>query len=549
MMLWSGPFLPLAALIWPLLLGLFVALPVMRARALRLLPLAPLPALALALVGQTGETVAPALLLGVRLGLDESTRLLLGMTAGLWLAAGIYAQSMAAERNLALFAGFWCLTLTGNLGVFLAVDVITFYVSFAAVSLAAWFLVVHDRKPEALRAGRLYIMLAILGEVCLLAGILIGAQAADSLLITDIRAALPEASLSVVAVALLVVGFGVKVGMVPLHVWLPLAHPAAPVAGSAVLSGAIVKAGLVGFWLFLPPGAFAGGLVALGLVGAFGAALWGLTQANAKAVLAYSTISQMGVMLALIGGGASSQLVAFYAFHHGLAKGALFLAVGAVMGSTGRTRALLTGIAGAVALSVAGMPLTGGGVVKTIAKSNIDGGLALAITASGSTTALLLGWLLWRLTVLDAHATSGAIPRQLSVILLAMAALLVPWVLWPPEIDASRGYVLSRSAVFGGLWPLAMAVVLAGTAGLMTRVISVTLPAFTQGILPWFARCDGFFSWQLSEPRTKLSWPIPRSLVEKSFSMTTIIERLLTRWRWSGLATAASLLLLTLAMR
>lgn len=545
MILWSGPFLPLAALIWPLLLGLAVALPPVRAHALRLLPLAPLPALALALMGQSDETAAPILLLGVRLAMDESTRLLLGMTAGLWLAAGIFAQSMAGGRNLALFAGFWCLTLTGNLGVFLAVDVITFYAAFAAVSLAAWFLVVHDRTSAALRAGRIYIVLAVLGEVCLLVAFLIGAQAADSLLIADIRMALAETPLGAVAVALLVVGFGIKAGMVPLHIWLPLAHPAAPVAASAVLSGAIVKAGLVGFWLFLPPGTFAVGLLALGLAGAFGAALWGLTQANPKAVLAYSTISQMGLMLALTGGGAAPQGVAFYAVHHGFAKGALFLVAGAVMGSAGRARMLLLGVAGVLALSVIGLPLTGGGAVKAAAKSGLSEGLALAITASGTTTALILGWFLWRLGRSEAVQSTAAVPQRVSVVILAIAAVLGPWLLWPQAIGLAPAYAVSASAVYSGLWPLALAVGLA----LALRLMRHDMPQLSRGKLFDGAGFDRLAGLRFSDGGIRPLVLPALALAPRVCDKIFLVEQSLKRWRWSGVGVVTALLVLTLAMR
>ena len=545
MILWSGPFLPLAALIWPLLLGLAVALPPVRAHALRLLPLAPLPALALALMGQSDETAAPILLLGVRLAMDESTRLLLGMTAGLWLAAGIFAQSMAGGRNLALFAGFWCLTLTGNLGVFLAVDVITFYAAFAAVSLAAWFLVVHDRTSAALRAGRIYIVLAVLGEVCLLVAFLIGAQAADSLLIADIRMALAETPLGAVAVALLVVGFGIKAGMVPLHIWLPLAHPAAPVAASAVLSGAIVKAGLGGFWRFLPPGTVAVGLLALGLAGAFGAALWGLTQANPKAVLAYSTISQMGLMLALTGGGAAPQGVAFYAVHHGFAKGGLFLVAGAVIGSAGRARMLLLGVAGVLALSVIGLPLTGGGAVKAAAKSGLSEGLALAITASGTTTALILGWFLWRLGRSEAVQSTAAVPQRVSVVILAIAAVLGPWLLWPQAIGLAPAYAVSASAVYSGLWPLALAVGLA----LALRLMRHYMPQLSRGKLFDGAGFDRLAGWRFSDGGIRPLVLPALALAPRVSDKIFLVEQSLKRWRWSGVGVVTALLVLTLAMR
>lgn len=547
MMLWSGPVLPLAALIWPLVLGFAMVLPPLWAHALRLLPLAPLPALMLALLGQADETAAPMLLLGLRLAIDESTRLLLGMTAGLWLAAGLFAQSMTGGRNLAPFAGFWCLTLTGNLGVFLAADVITFYAAFATVSLAAWFLVVHDRTPAAFRAGWLYIVLAVLGEVCLLMAFLIGAQAADSFLIADIRAALAEAPLGAFAVALLVVGFGIKAGMVPLHIWLPLAHPAAPVAASAVLSGAIVKAGLVGFWLFLPPETFASGLVALGLAGTFGAALWGLTRANPKAVLAYSTVSQMGLMLTLIGGGAASPVVAFYAVHHGLAKGALFLLAGAVMGSAGRARMLLLSVGGVVALSVVGVPLTGGGAVKAAAKASLSDGLALAITASGTTTALILGWFLWRLARADAKPSAGVVFQRVSVASLSFAAVSGPWIFWPQETELARGYAVSPGVVYAGLWPLALALVLAICMLLASRRKGWALRSRDKPF-EW-PDPDGFPGWRLSGDGLR---PILLQAVSMAMQVSDKVifaEQSLMRWRWSGIGAVMALLVLTLLMR
>jgi formate hydrogenlyase subunit 3/multisubunit Na+/H+ antiporter MnhD subunit len=155
-------------------------------------------------------------------------------------------------------------------------------------------------------------VIAIAGEVFLLLGLLLGAAAAGGVDIAAIRAALGTSGTGPVAIALLVAGFGIKAGLVPLHVWLPLAHPAAPVPASAVLSGAIVKAGLFGLILFLPDGAYGALLMGLGLTGAFGAALWGLTQPNPKAVLAYSTVSQMGLMVMFVGaGGAARELTPF----------------------------------------------------------------------------------------------------------------------------------------------------------------------------------------------------------------------------------------------
>ncbi|ROU00153.1 complex I subunit 5 family protein [Histidinibacterium lentulum] len=460
MTLIAGPLLPLAALVWPLLLAGLSVLPAVRHNAIRLLPLAPLPGLWLALSGVDGVTSAPDLLLGVTLALEPGGRILLGMTAVLWCIAGLAAQPMARRPNAALFAGFWCLTLAGNLGVFLARDVATFYVAFAAVSLTSWFLIVHDRTAEAFRAGRVYIVIAILGEVALLLGLILGAQAAGSLAIAEVAAAIETP-----AMGLLVAGFGIKAGLVPLHVWLPLAHPAAPVPGSAVLSGAIVKAGLIGLLLFLPPVSALGPiLTGLGLAGAFGAAVWGLTQANPKAVLAYSTVSQMGLMVMLVAaGGATREAVPYFAMHHGLAKGALFLLVGVALISRTRWQRALCLVLGTVtAASVAGAPLTGGALSKAAVKQGLEPWASHLLSLSSVFTGLLLAWFMFRLARLEPSGTGpGWTARFLLPALLAALALLAPWALWQDWTGLEQGYPAKADSLRDAFWPVAVVVVLA----------------------------------------------------------------------------------------
>lgn len=478
--LYSGSLAPFAVLLWPLLIGLVPVVPRWRRHALSLLPLAPLPALVFAMAGAPGEVVLQDLVLGVDLASGPDTALLLGMTAFVWAVAGWYgALSMARDANSGLFTGFWCLTLAGNLGVFLANDIVTFYLAFAAVSLAAWFLIVHDRTKDALGAGKVYIVLAVLGEAALLTGLMIGAAEAEDLQISTVRAAFADAPMGQVGVGLLIAGFGIKAGMVPLHVWLPLAHPAAPVAGSAVLSGAIVKAGLIGLVLLVPAKTdWSTMLIVLGFAGAFGAALWGLTQRNPKAVLAYSTISQMGLLVALVGAG--SQGVAYFALHHGLAKGGLFLCAGLMALCTGpfQRRAVLA-LAGIMALSVAGLPLTGGALAKLAAKEGLTEILAVTLTLTSITTTLILGWFLIRLA--DLQKAPCHPPRWsallVGILLLAGAALALPWALWPSEVALPQDYPIRPSNLLGGLWPIM------GGLVLLALINRMTLPDFPPGDL------------------------------------------------------------------
>ncbi len=197
------------------------------------------------------------------------------------------------------------------------------------------------------RAGEIYLVLAVLGEICLLIAfaLLAAAIPGESLAIREVVAVLPASPWRDLTLALLIAGFGLKMGLVPLHVWLPLAHPAAPMPASAVLSGVIVKAGVIGLIRFLPVEAalpdWGGTLAALGppdrVLRRRAAAS---RRHNPKTVLAYSSVSQMGLVAAVLGmglaaGDGAGMAAAFYAAHHVLAKGALFLAVGVVAATGG----------------------------------------------------------------------------------------------------------------------------------------------------------------------------------------------------------------------
>lgn len=554
---WDGPALPLIALAWPLLLGALAALPGLRPRVLWLLPAAPLPALLLAVVGVAAPVVVPDLLLGAVLAPEPTGLLLFGMTAGLWLAAGIFAVgAMAGTPRPAVFAGFWCLTLAGNLGVFLAGDVVTFYVAFAAVSLAAYCLVVQDRSGKALRAGRFYLVLAVLGEVCLLLGLLIGATAAGSLAIPAVRTALAAAELGPLALGLLIVGFGLKAGLMPLHAWLPLAHSAAPTPASAVLSGAIVKAGIIGLILFLPPQAvgWGQGLVLLGLGGAFLGAGLGLAQRQPKAILAYSTVSQMSLAVALIGaavaGDGAMAPAAAFALHHGLAKGALFLSVGVIAATGERWRGGVLGVTALVALSVAGAPLTGGALAKAAAKADLPPATDLAVTLTAVTTSLLLAWCL---AVLRGKAAGEAAARPGPMLLLpwlglSLAALLVPWLLWRQGSSQPLAYLWQPATLWAAVWPIALGLTLAALAAWRGWRV-VRLPEGDVAVL--LERAARWALARLDRLAAALAALLPRlldagRLLGPALEAAARGERAMLRWQTAGLGVLALALVILL---
>ena len=136
----------------------------------------------------------------------------------------------------------------------MAADLAGFYLMFTLVSLAAYGLVIDDGTLEVRRIGLIYVAFAILGEAFLLLAFVMLVVAAPGVhtMIREAVAALPTSPLRNATLVLLVLGFGVKLGLVPLQSWMPLTYRAAPIPAAAVLSGAGVKAGVVGLLHFLP---------------------------------------------------------------------------------------------------------------------------------------------------------------------------------------------------------------------------------------------------------------------------------------------------------
>jgi formate hydrogenlyase subunit 3/multisubunit Na+/H+ antiporter MnhD subunit len=240
---------------------------------------------------------------------------------------------------------------------------------------------------------------------------------------------------------------------------------------SAVLSGAIVKAGVIGMIRFLPaeavPPAWGAAIAALGFLTAFWGVGCGVTQRNPKTVLAYSTVSQMGVVAAALGMGlllgiATTPIsVAFYGLHHLLAKGALFLAVGVAAACGGRARWWVLAPALVLALGFGGLPPTGGALAKAAVKPELGEGVAgalAALSAIGS-TALMLHFMR-RLAGMPEGEGSPAPGLLLPWLVLAAAAVVLPWVLFVPA-GGDLGSALSWPSLVEAAWPVALGALLA----------------------------------------------------------------------------------------
>ncbi len=469
------PLAMLASCLWP---GPRAVMP-------RLLVLAPLPGLAAALLADGASFALPRSLLRLTLSLDTPGAILLGAAALLWAAGGWYAAvAMRDDPLRERFASWWLLTLAGSMGVFMAADLVSFYLVFAMVSLAAFGLIAHAGTPRARRAAVVTIGLALLGEAFLLMGfvLLAAGTPGGSLLIADTVAALPSSPFRGTAMLLLVLGFAMKIGTVPLHVWMPLSYGAAPIAAAAVLSGAAVKAGIIGFLRFLPLGVampeWGGAMVAAGFVAAFYGVAVGLTQPHPRTILAYSSVSQMGVLLAVLGMGLAAGdggvavAVAIYAAQHVLVKGGLFLAIGA--DAPGRRWAVLVPAA-VVGLGLAGLPMSGGMVAKWVVKPALGDGLVGALSiGSAIGTALLMSHFLMRLWGMAPRA--GGTPL-LPWLVVAVAAVAVPWWVAGALGLAVPGEVLSGDGLWKAGWPVAVGVL----AAVAMRLGQVRLPSVPPG--------------------------------------------------------------------
>jgi multicomponent Na+:H+ antiporter subunit A len=282
-------------------LGMLLAClwPRVRQQMFWLLAAAPLPAgiAALAWRDQAPLWLGGA---GLRVGfaLDSPGAILLGVAALLWIAAGAWATTALRGRpERGRFAVCWLATWTGCAGVFLAADMLSFYFLLAVLSVGAAALVVQDGTADAWRAGAVYLGLALLAEALLLGGFVLAAGAipGDSLLIRDAAIALADSPWRDATLGLLIAGFAIKAGLVPLHFWMPLAYGSAPLPVAAVLSGAVVKASLLGLIRFLPPDValpVAGAaLASAGLFAAYYGVVVGITQQRTPLVLASSSVS------------------------------------------------------------------------------------------------------------------------------------------------------------------------------------------------------------------------------------------------------------------
>lgn len=304
------------------------------------------------------ETVLPVGLpwLGAHFRLDALAAFFLfvidlgGMAASLY-ALGYGSHEEAPHRVLPFFAAF----LAGMNLVVLADDAFSYLLCWEFMSLASWALVLaHHRDPANARASYVYLVMASFGTLALLLAFGLMAGPAGGYGFAAMRAAEHPPTLMAFVLVLMLLGAGSKAGLVPLHVWLPLAHPAAPSHVSALMSGVMTKVAVYGFIrvmfdLLGPPTWWSSVIVLfLGGITAVIGILHALMEKDLKRLLAYSTIENIGVIFVSLGlalafqanGQGLAAALAFTAalFHvlnHSFFKSLLFFGAGAVLSATG----------------------------------------------------------------------------------------------------------------------------------------------------------------------------------------------------------------------
>lgn len=272
---------------------------------------------------------------------------LAGISSFIWMLATIFSVDyMSHEHAQNRYYPTLIFTLGACLGIFTAGDFFTLFIFFELMSVISYVLVVHEENEEALKAGYKYIIMTIIGGLSLLLGVINTFELAGSVGLDQVGLITEPTGMALATFVAFLIGFGMKAGMFPLHVWLPDAHPVAPAPASALLSGIMLKTGAYGMfrvifhvfspqllqetnWIFI--------ITVLAIITILLGSAVALTQYDLKRRLAYSSIGQMGyVMLgmsiltehAIIGS-------IFHIFSHAFMKGCLFLCAGAIIVKTG----------------------------------------------------------------------------------------------------------------------------------------------------------------------------------------------------------------------
>jgi multicomponent Na+:H+ antiporter subunit D len=413
------------------------------------------------------------------MGLDVPGAFFLVLAVVVWSAAALSSWRFAKPRTR--YRVFFVLSAAGSLGLAFARDPGSFYACFSVMALSAYGLIVHEDVESARVAGRVYLAFTLLGEALLLMGLLPGALGHGSP-----GESLAQSGFVAAGTTLLLLAFGIKIGALGMGGWMPGAYRAAAPGAGAALAGVISSAGVLGMLRFLPGGFADFGLWGAVLMGVgvsvtFYAAVVGCLQLHSRHVLAYSSMSQFGLMTVGIGAGlataevwpAAVAAVSIYLVHHGFAKAALF--AGDDLAGFDVSRRRLAVLLALPALAVAGLPLTSGAIAKVALKSVAATApgfwahlleISLPLAAVG-TTLLMARFVV--LAVFDGSVSREMAPtaRRFAGLAFALLLVFVTLLLWvidyaPVAVAAHKALTPEYLLALG--WPVAVGLALAALA-------------------------------------------------------------------------------------
>lgn len=266
----------------------------------------------------------------------------------IWMLGSFYTVGfMKGDNSPVRYDAFSLLTLVGMLGVVFTGDLFSLYIFFELLSVASFMLMAHKQTRVALKGAIVYIFMGISGGLILLFSILLTYSLAGTINFSIIGFGLKGSPFLPLIFAGYIIGFGVKAGIFPLHLWMPSAYPEAPTCAVALSSGVMIKAGAYGIirtiYVIMGSSLMKGSILTatvlfMALVSIFVGSAAAINQTEIKRLLGYSSVSQIGYIILgvtlLSPTGLQGGLV--HIFNHAIIKTALFMCAGAIIQQTGR---------------------------------------------------------------------------------------------------------------------------------------------------------------------------------------------------------------------
>jgi formate hydrogenlyase subunit 3/multisubunit Na+/H+ antiporter MnhD subunit len=291
--------------------------------------------------------------ISVRLSMDALSAFFILILSILTFCVSIYSIGYIShyhgKRNVALFHALYATFILSMILVFTADNAIFFFMAWEFMAVLSYFLVVYESEDaENLKAGLLYIVMTHIGTAFLMIAFMLMFYYTGSFDLFGSSAGIPETGKNIMFL-LFLIGFATKAGVIPLHIWLPYAHPAAPGNVSALMSGIMIKTAVYGLlrfvFLYLGIDTLWWGILILviGMVSAVFGVLYAYIEQNIKRMLAYSSIENMGIIFIGLGisflafsreihwvGALALAAALLHCFNHALFKGGLFLGAGSI---------------------------------------------------------------------------------------------------------------------------------------------------------------------------------------------------------------------------